>query len=73
MNDITSDAHLAVMAACKPGMFEFQLESTFLHHCYYNGAYVVRTVRFSDRGVEGVSRHTLHVAGVPMAGVFGDG
>ena len=37
VNDITSDAHIEVMRAAKPGMFEYQLESIFLHHCYYNG------------------------------------
>ena len=37
VNDVASDAHLAVMRLAKPGMAEFQLESSFLHHCYYNG------------------------------------
>jgi len=37
VNDIASDAHMATMAHAKPGMVEFQLESMFRHHCYYNG------------------------------------
>ena len=37
VNDLASDAHLAAMAHAKPGMFEFQVEATFLHHCYYRG------------------------------------
>jgi len=34
---IGSDAHKSAMKTIKPGLFEYQLESTFRHSCYYNG------------------------------------
>ncbi|KAK9917777.1 hypothetical protein WJX75_008067 [Coccomyxa subellipsoidea] len=36
-NDVASAAHVEVMRQCKPGMMEYQLESTFLNHCYSEG------------------------------------
>jgi len=34
---ISSDAHVAVMKAIRPGMKEYQGEAVFLHHSYFNG------------------------------------
>ena len=37
VNDITCDAHMAVMKHIKPGFKEFQMESIFNHWCYFKG------------------------------------
>lgn len=37
INKRTSDGHIACMRVCKPGMYEFQLESMFCHTAYYTG------------------------------------
>ena len=36
--DITHDGHLAAMKACRPGMFEYELEAHFLYECNRQGA-----------------------------------
>lgn len=33
-NAVGSAAHAAMMRSCRPGLMEYQLEATFLHHCY---------------------------------------
>lgn len=36
--DITKSAHLAAMKACKPGMYEYELEALFIYECHKQGA-----------------------------------
>ena len=36
-NKVSSAAHIAVMKMAKPGLKEYQCESTFLHHTYFHG------------------------------------
>ena len=58
VNDVSSDAHLAVMAGAKPGMAEFQLESTFLHECYFKGG--CRHVAYTSICACGPNNAVLH-------------
>ena len=58
VNAVSSDAHLAVMAGAKPGMAEFQLESTFLHHCYFHGG--CRHVAYTSICACGPNNAVLH-------------
>ena len=39
INDVSSQAHVAVMRLCRPGLTQHHLESMFLHHCYYSGGH----------------------------------
>ena len=65
VNDIASDAHMEVMRGAKPGMFEFQLESLFLHHCYYNGGCrMAAYTAICGCGPQGATLHYGH-AGAP--------
>lgn len=36
--EISAEAHCAAMRACKPGMYEYQLEAVIQHHCAMHGA-----------------------------------
>lgn len=72
VSKISSDAHVRVMKACKPGMMEFQLESEFLHYCYSSGG-----CRFAPytaivgAGEHGAFLHYGH-SGAPNAGQIPD-
>jgi len=65
VNDISSDAHLAVMSHVKIGMTEYQLESLFLHHGYFFGG--CRHVAYTSICGCGPNAATLHYghAGAP--------
>lgn len=73
VNDISSDAHLAVMQQVKPGMTEYQLESLFLHHGYYYGG--CRHVAYTSICGCGPNAATLHYghAGAPNDRLIRDG
>ena len=62
---VTAEAHKAVMRTVKPGMMEYQLEATFLHHCYFHGG--CRNVGYTPICASGPNCATLHYghAGLP--------
>ena len=62
---LSSEAHIAAMRAAQPGMFEYQLESLFLHHCYMWGG--ARHVGYTSICACGPNAAVLHYghAGAP--------
>ncbi|KAG6544972.1 hypothetical protein Mapa_013664 [Marchantia paleacea] len=57
-NKVSSAAHVKVMRIAKPGMKEYQLESTFLHEVYYNGG--CRYVSYTCICATGPNSSVLH-------------
>jgi len=58
VTQVSSDAHMQVMRAIKPGMKEYQCESTFLHNVYHNGG--CRNVSYTCICGTGRSGSVLH-------------
>ena len=76
-NFIGSEAHIEVMRRCKEslkdGLKEYQLESTFLHHCYDKGG--CRTAMYTPIAASGPNGAILHYghAGAPNDREIKDG
>ena len=70
---VSSEAHVAVMRACRPGIMEYQLESTFLHHCYFHGG--CRLSSYTSICATGKNGAVLHYghAGAPNDAEVRDG
>lgn len=56
-NDISSEAHRRVMSACRPGMFEYELEAVMRGYCYSKGC---RDMAYSPIVGTGENACTLH-------------
>jgi len=72
-NKISSLAHMHVMRTIKPGMKEYQAESTFQHHIYFHGG--ARHVCYNCISASGRSGAVLHYghAGAPNDQTIKDG
>ncbi|KAF5833683.1 Xaa-Pro dipeptidase (X-Pro dipeptidase) [Dunaliella salina] len=57
-NQVGSGGHVAMMRAAKPGMMEYQLESVFLHHCYFHGG--CRITGYTPISASGPNGAILH-------------
>ncbi|KAL3698542.1 hypothetical protein R1sor_012618 [Riccia sorocarpa] len=57
-NKVSSAAHVKVMRIAKPGLKEYQLESTFLHDVYFNGG--CRYVSYTCICATGPNSSILH-------------
>lgn len=57
-NDIASAAHIELLRYAKPGMMEYQLESIFLHFCYFKGG--CRNSPYTPIAGSGPKAATLH-------------
>ncbi|MBT6208131.1 MAG: M24 family metallopeptidase [Francisellaceae bacterium] len=54
---ISAKAHNKLIKACKPGLFEYQLEAIFTHHVQYNGC---RTLAYPAIVATGANACILH-------------
>ncbi|CAD7698924.1 unnamed protein product [Ostreobium quekettii] len=72
-NVIGSQAHVAMMHACQPGMMEYQLEATYLHHCEFHGG--CRTEAYTCIAASGPNGAVLHYGheGAPNDRLISDG
>jgi Xaa-Pro dipeptidase len=70
---LSADAHRAVLRACRPGMMEYQLEATFLHHAYFHGG--ARQSGYTPICASGPNAAVLHYghAGAPNSRRIADG
>jgi Xaa-Pro dipeptidase len=70
---VSCDAHVKMMKACKPGLYEYQLESLFIDHCYYYGG--ARCLAYTCIAASGCNCSVLHYghAGAPNNKKIKDG
>eukprot|EP00933_Yihiella_yeosuensis_P062450 TRINITY_DN65408_c0_g1_i1.p1 TRINITY_DN65408_c0_g1~~TRINITY_DN65408_c0_g1_i1.p1 ORF type:complete len:652 (-),score=92.84 TRINITY_DN65408_c0_g1_i1:224-2179(-) len=73
VNHVSSDAHLAIMREARPGIMEYQLESTFAYGCYHNGG--CRLLSYTPIAGSGPNSAVLHYghAGAPNSRRLEDG